>query len=59
MSVEKICQNCCHWNDGECEVKYYNKSTHPGQKCNEVALTARESLDGKVVMFFKPINEEE
>ena len=59
MSIEKICKNCSHWNSGECEVKYYNKSTHSGHKCDEVAMTARESLDGKPVMFFKPINEEE
>ena len=59
MSIEKICKNCTHWNSGECEVKYYNKETYPGQKCNEVALSAKESLDGKPVMFFKPMDKEE
>lgn len=46
MNIEKICKNCKHWDNGECEVKYFNKRTHPYQRCNEVALTARESLDG-------------
>lgn len=50
-----ICENCIHWENGECEVKLGDNRTASNHECDEVMSLFDFTFGEGPTLFFEPV----
>lgn len=48
-----VCENCTHWQNGECEVKFGDNHTSANHECDEVMFLFDFALGQGPTLFFE------
>ena len=52
--MKPICENCIHWENGECELKLRDYRTSANHECDEVMFLFDFVIGEGPTLFFEP-----